>query len=152
MIEYVDKIFVSQEKIKEIRKLLSSYKHIFVEVHKEKVISEILNAYKFKKPLTSIEIDDKHSGEKEEFVDKLRERFYVLNVFNGDNSCGTIYVSRFKTIIKVVDMFTKSGYSLDYHADLFGILFGYDLENVAGYIIDRNLDDMIKIRDDEINN
>lgn len=94
----------------------------------------VRDAYRLTKPLTGLEIYGVPTVEVEELVAVLDAHFHVdVNRHNADEDedfSGVVYVSRFRTLPRVA---AEYGLSDTKHTDLAGVLFGYDLPDVADY-------------------
>lgn len=115
--------------LKEILK----HEEIFDDLDKDVPKKDILDTYKFEKPLTCLGCLALRQQIKE-FVDSMREFFFVGVKPSGVPNHWFVFLSRFRTLIRI---------AIDYEipedktADLNGILFGYPISSVIGYCITR---------------
>lgn len=100
----------------------------------------ILATYKLVKPVCLVEMPNGPSNKKRAMrFSKSMERFFFVHL---DDDGYSMYLSRFKTLIDVVEAYGKD---MQRYPDLEGILFGYSPSNVFGYIENSNAyNDIIK--------
>jgi len=103
--------------------------------------NSIMQAYRFRKPLTSIEIDGVRDGMVNDFKREL-DGFFLVECIEDEKKSetslfsGNIFISRYKHVFDfAIKLFREYGGKLDQVADLFGILFGYPAEEVARYCL-----------------
>lgn len=93
----------------------------------------VRDAYTLAKPLSGLEIYGTPQQDVDEFVDVLDEFFHLsktrYDAPDGEFS-GVLYISRFKTLPEVATEYNLSDTT---NTDLAGVLFGYDLPDVATY-------------------
>jgi len=118
---------VSNESIRKLYMILNNYnetlRYVVFKGHTQ--LDLILMAFRLEKPVTSIELYPESDSLLSGLEEDLSEFFFV---YRDDK---ILYVSRFRTLIEVIE--NQDGLS-DSNADLAGILFGFSPENVAGYI------------------
>lgn len=97
--------------------------------------SELMSCYHLEKPVTMLEvvaateyIDD--------LAEQLKEYFYICviqgsGIDSEDGNYHQLYISRFRSLIDVAENFLDE--TVDNRADLAGIMFGYEPNDVAGY-------------------
>ncbi len=135
-------VFVSKERIKKLEKVLANYPDILSEFE---IKEQIIKAFKFEKPLTSIEVEGENKEKVAQLMEELEEFFFVgKTYFESDSQdlgySGLIFVSRFKNLFEVaMNYANKHNGLLDEFADLSGILFGYSCEEVANYCSEERL-------------
>ena len=131
-----------EERIKKLEKVLANYPDILSEF---RIKEQILKAFKFEKPLTSIEIE---SGDKEKVAQLLEELdnfFFTGRIYFEPDSqesafSGLLFISRFKNLFDAAMNYAKKHNGLlDEFADLSGILFGYSSKEVAEYCSEERL-------------
>jgi len=101
-----------------------------------------LETFTFGKPLTSVEVDDMKSKRALQFIEDLKEFFFVTYDLNE------IHISRFRTLCDVAigklgqekEKFKLS----DRNADLAGIFYGYSLGQIVQYCFKEGLHHLIK--------
>lgn len=113
---------------------------------REQVEHDILAAYRVEKPLSYVIIRTTSPERRDEMIEGLGEYFFVETksregsvesapTHEGEDTetehevWTDVYVSRFKHLPEVA----KEYLSGNEYSDLGGVLFGYDLKNVAGY-------------------
>jgi len=133
---------ISEERIKKLEKILSNYPDILSEF---KIRNQIIKAFKFEKPLTSLELYDKNIQKVAQFMEMMEDFFFVGKTYFESESqefgfSGLIFVSRFKNVFNVAINYAKKHKSLlDEFADLSGILYGYSSKEVADYCSEERL-------------
>ncbi len=133
---------VSEERIKKLEKILANYPDILSEL---RIKDQIIKAFKFEKPLTSIELYDKEPERIEKFLEDLEDFFFIGQVpFFAESQestfSGLIFLSRFRNLFDVaMNYANKHNGLLDEFADLSGILYGYPSEEVARYCSEERL-------------
>lgn len=133
---------ISEERIKKLEKVLANYPDILSEYG---IKNQITKAFKFEKPLASIELYDKKIQKVEQFMEEMEDFFFVGNThFESESQefgfSGLIFVSRFKTVFDVAINYARKHKSLlDEFADLSGILFGKSPKEVAQYCSEERL-------------
>ena len=114
-----------------LKKVIKKYNKIFEEIGIGKLI---LKAYRLEKPLTGIEIYGASVSDVRQLVRELKKYFYVVkspdSEIKNNKFYGTIYVSRFKTLIQLASRVPLT----DRVADLAGIIYGYKPKEIAKYI------------------
>lgn len=138
---------VSIEKVMRLEGVLAKYPDILLN-YKERKNPEvypnvlILETFKFEKPLTSVEVDDMKSKRALQFIEDLKEFFFVT--YDDDE----IHISRFKTLCDVaIGKFEREGKKInlsDRNADLAGLFYGYSLKQIVQYCFKRELYHLIK--------
>ena len=129
-------IIVREERIKALEKVLANYPDLLSEFG---IKDQILQAFKFKKPLTSIEIDTEDNEKVVQLMEELENYFFVDHVYFEPDSqvfvfSGIIFVSRFKNLFDIAMNYANEYNGLlDEFADLSGILCGISSEEVAEY-------------------
>lgn len=113
---------------------------------REQVEHDMLAAYRVEKPLSYVIIRTTSPEQRDEIIEGLGEYFFVEtksreesvkdartheeeDVETEHGVWTDVYVSRFKHLPEVA----KEYLSGNEYSDLGGVLFGYDLKNVAGY-------------------
>jgi len=135
-------VIISEERIKKLEKILSNYPDILSEFGLK---NQIIKAFKFEKPLASLELYDKNTQKLAQFMEDMEDFFFVGNThFESESQefgfSGLIYVSRFKNVFDVAINYAKKHKSLlDEFADLSGILFGKTTKEVAQYCSEERL-------------
>ena len=133
---------ISEERIRKLEKVLLNYSDILSEFE---VKEQIIKAFKFEKPLTSIEVDSEDNEKIVQFMKELEKFFFVGHIYFEPDSkefgfSGLIFVSRFKNLFDVaLNYANKHNGLLDGFADLAGILYGYSSEEVAEYCSEKRL-------------
>ena len=92
--------FVSEERIKKLEKILDNYPDILGEFG---IKDQIIKAFKFEKPLTSIEVDSEDNKKVVQFMKEMENFFFVGHSYFEPDSrefgfSGLIFVSRFKNV------------------------------------------------------
>ena len=129
-------VIISEERVKNLVRVLTSYSDILNEFG---IKDQIIKAFKFEKPLTSIEIECENMRKVEKFMDELKNYFFVGHVYFEPDSeqfefSGLIFISRFKNLFDVAMNYAKKHNGLlDEFADLSGILFGFSPQEVLEY-------------------
>ena len=135
-------VIISEERIKKLEKVLTNYPDILSEFGIKK---QIIEAFKFEKPLASLEIYDKNTQKVSQFMEDIEDFFFVGNTYFESESqefefSGLIFVSRFKNVFDVAINYAKKHKSLlDEFADLSGIFFGKSPKEVAQYCSEERL-------------
>lgn len=135
-------IIISTERIKKLEKVLVNYPDILSEFG---IKDQIITAFKFEKPLTSIEIDCGNNEKVVQFMKEMENFFFVGHIYFKPDSqefgfSGLILVSRFKNLFDVaLNYVNEHNGLLDEFADLSGILCGYLSEEVAEYCLEERL-------------
>ena len=130
------KIEIEKEKVENLGKVLKRYEGLFAEARPDVVTLDVVKAYRFEKPLTSIEIYDRKAESVRQFMKALEEYFFVSPTTDsisddiGSQFEGLVFVSRFKTLVEVAVEY--EGLS-DAVGDLAGVLYGYPLKSIASY-------------------
>ena len=133
---------INEARIKKLEKILANYPDILSEFG---IREQVLKSFKFEKTLTSIEIE---AGDKEkvtEFIEGLKDFFFVDQTsFESDSQdlgfSGLIIISRFKKVFDAAMSYvSKHNGLLDKFADLSGILFGYSCKAVVEYCSNERL-------------
>lgn len=159
------KVVINENKVNALKHLLEEY-----QVAQEDA-QNALNTYQFKKPLTEIELYGMNPELAREFIEKIRHFFFV-HIRSGviipedfeDAENGlisycfyTVYVSRFRTLIDITQQITQQTKLNTEVADLWGLLYGYDLKDIAEFCLSPkpedipNTTDRIKQDDDDPN-
>ena len=131
-------VIISEERVKNLVRVLSSYSDILSEFG---IKDQIIKTFKFEKPLTSIEFEGENMEKVEQFMEELRNYFLVGHVYFESDSdqlefSGLVFLSRFKNLFNVaMNYANKHNGLLDEFADLSGILFGYSSKEVAKYCL-----------------
>ena len=127
---------ISEERIKKLEKVLAYYPDILSEFE---IKDQIIKAFKFEKPLTSIEVDSEDNEKVIQFMKEMEDFFFVGHIYFEPNSrefgfSGLIFISRFKNLFDVAMKYANEHNGLlDEFADLSGILFGSSFKEVAEY-------------------
>ena len=122
--------------------ILANYPNILNEFE---IKEQIIKAFKFEKPLTSIEVDTEDNEKAVQFMEELENYFFVGHIYFEPDSkefgfSGLILVSRFKNPFDVAMNYAKKHNGLlDEFADLLGILCGISFEEVAEYCLKARL-------------
>lgn len=113
---------------------------------REQVEHDMLAAYRVEKPLSYVIIRTTSQERRDKIIEALGEYFFVETKSRGESVKEApthewqdaekehgvwtdVYVSRFRHLPEVA----KEYLSGNEYSDLGGVLFGYDLKNVAGY-------------------
>jgi parallel beta-helix repeat protein len=123
----------ASEKSKKLIRIIETYSDLFSEGGIENLI---LKTYLFQKTFTSIEIFRNDHRRTEEFIDELREFFFVGYVpyAKAPRNSGQVLISRFKHIFEVGLEYMKRCEGIhDFFSDLFGLLFEYSSREIAQY-------------------
>ena len=135
-------VFVRKEKVNRLEEVLANYPDILSEFE---IKEQIIKAFKFEKPLTSIEVDSEDNEKVVQFMKEMEDFFFVGHIYFEPDSqefefSGLIVVSRFKNLFDVAMNYAKKHNGLlDEFADLSGILFGYSPLEVAEYCLEERL-------------
>lgn len=135
-------VIINEERIKKLEKVLTNYPEILSEFG---IKEHIIKAFKFEKPITSIEIESEDKEKVAQFMKEMENFFYVDHIYFEPDSqefgfTGLIFVSRFKNLFDVAINYAKKHKGLlDEFADLSGILFGYSPLEVAEYCSEERL-------------
>ena len=135
---------ISNEKVVRLEEVLTKYPDLLLNYKEGDVYPDvlILETFKFEKPLTSIEIDDMKSKRALQFIEDLKEFFFVNYNLNE------IYISRFRTLCNVaigkLGKRRKKVKFSDKFADLAGIFYGYSPKQIVQYCFKEGLYHLIK--------
>ena len=135
-------VLIDEERIKTLEEVLANYPDILSEFG---IKDHILKAYKFEKPITSIEIESENTEKVTQLMEELEDFFFVGHIYFEPDSrefgfSGLIFISRFKNLFDVVMKYANEHNGLlDEFADLSGILFGYSTKKVAEYCSEERL-------------
>ena len=127
---------INEKRVKRLERILANYSDILSEFG---IKEQIIKAYSFEKPLTSIEVYSEDNDRVEQFVKELENFFFVGRTYFEPDSqefgfSGLIFISRFKNLLDVVLNYANDHNGLlDKFADLSGIIFGYSSEEVVKY-------------------
>ena len=127
---------ISEERIKKLENVLANYPDILSEFE---IKEQIIKAFKFEKPLTSIELEGENKEKVAQLMEELENFFFTGHIYFEPDSqefgfTGLILISRFKNLFDVaMNYANKHNGLLDEFADLSGILFGYSPKEVAKY-------------------
>ena len=133
---------ISEERIKKLEKVLANYPDILSEFG---IKEQIIKAFKFEKPLTSIELEGENNEKVSQLMKELEKFFFTGHIYFEPDSqefafSGLIFISRFKNLFDVAMNYAKKHNGLlDEFADLSGILFGYSSKEVAEYCLEERL-------------
>ena len=131
-----------EERIKKLEKVLANYPDILSEFE---IKEQIIKAFKFEKPLTSIELEGENKEKVAQLMEELENFFFTGRIYFEPDSqesafSGLIFISRFKNLFDAAMNYAKKHNGLlDEFADLSGILFGYSSEEVAEYCLKERL-------------
>ena len=138
---------ISYEKVRQLEEVLAKYPDILLK-YKERKYPDvypdvlILETFRLEKPLTSVEIDDLNSKRVLQFIEDLRNFFFVTYKRNE------IHISRFRTLCDVaIGKLGEKGEEVrlsDRYADLAGLFYGYSLKQIVQYCFKRELYHLIK--------
>ncbi len=129
-------VMISEGRIKKLEKVLVNYPTLLSEFE---IKEQIINAFKFEKPLTSIEIESENREKIVQFTVELKKFFFVGQIYFEPDSkefgfSGLIFISRFKNLLDVAMNYAKKHNGLlDEFADLSGIFSGKSSKEVAEY-------------------
>ncbi len=128
-------VIISEERIKKLENVLANYPDMLSEFG---IKQQIIKAFKFEKPLTSIELYSEKNEKIAKFIEELEDYFYVGHVHFTESRdteiSGLIFISRFKNLFDVaINYANQHKCMLDEFADLSGILYGYSSKEVAEY-------------------
>ena len=133
-------ILINKERIKKLKKVLANYPDILSEFE---IKEQIIKAFKFEKPITSIEIDSENTEKVVQFMKEMENFFFVDHIsFEPDSQefgfSGLILISRFKNLFDVAMNYAiKHNGLLD---DLAGfLLLNYPPLEIAQYCFDERL-------------
>ena len=133
---------ISEERIKKLEKVLANYPDILSEFE---IKEQIIKAFKFEKPLTSIELEGENKENVAQLMKELENFFFTGHIYFEPDSqeltfSGLIFISRFKNLFHAAMNYAKKHNGvLDEFADLSGIVFGYSSEEVAEYCSEERL-------------
>ena len=142
-------VIISGERIKNLEKVLAKYPDILSEFE---IKEQIIKAFKFEKPLTSIELEGENKEKVAQLMKELEIFFFTGHIYFEPDSqefsfSGLILISRFKNLFDTALKYAKKHNGLlDEFADLSGILFGYSSIKVAKFCSEERLKkyDLIK--------
>ena len=129
-------VFVSKEKVNRLEEVLANFPDILSEFE---IKEQIIKAFKFEKPLTSIELEGENKEKVAQLMEELENFFFTGHIYFEPDSqefgfTGLILISRFKNLFDVaMNYANKHNGLLDEFADLSGFLFGYSSKEVAEY-------------------
>ena len=135
-------VIINEERIKKLEKILANYPDILSEFE---IKEQIIKAFKFEKPLTSIELEGENREKVAQLIEELENFFFTGHIYFEPDSqefafSGLIFISRFKNIFDAAMNYAKKHNGLlDEFADLSGILFGYSSKEVADYCSEERL-------------
>jgi len=135
-------VFVRKEKVNRLEEVLANYPDILSEFE---IKEQIIKAFKFEKPLTSIEIEGENKEKVAQLIEELENFFFTGRIYFEPDSqesafSGLIFISRFKNLFDAAMNYAKKHNGLlDEFADLSGILFGYSSKEVAEYCLEERL-------------
>ena len=135
-------VFVSKEKVNRLEEVLANYPDILNEFE---IKEQIINAFKFKKSLASIELEGENKEKVAQLMEELENFFFTGRIYFEPDSqefafSGLIFISRFKNLFDAaMNYANKHNGLLDEFADLSGILFGYSPKEVAEYCSEEKL-------------
>ena len=135
-------VFVSKEKVNRLEEVLANYPDILSEFE---IKEQIIKAFKFEKPLTSIELEGEDKEKVAQLIEELENFFFTGHIYFEPDSqesafSGLIFISRFKNLFDAAMNYAKKHNGLlDEFADLSGILFGYSSKEVAEYCSEERL-------------
>lgn len=140
-------------KLPDLERDLYEYEKLFKSLDFKAVISDVYGAYIGKKPVSSIDLSNVKLNDVVLFIDQMDAYFFVevLNVSESDEFfAGTIYISRFKNIVKIALKSVESNY-FEWKkegdrelADLDGLLHGKTPEEIYDYCVEQGLLHLIK--------
>ena len=126
---------MTTEGIEELKRILNNYSDLFEDGYTEK---HVLEAYKFKKPVTGIEFTTKDKRRVKELTNELKEFFFVEYLHIKKQHF--ILVSRFRYIIRVAKKYIKKCKGCyDKCADILGLIFGYHSEEIPEYCLQERM-------------
>ncbi len=134
--------FVSKEKVNRLEEVLANYPNILSEFE---IKEQIIKAFKFEKPLTSIELEGENKEKVAQLMEELENFFFTGRIYFEPDSqesafSGLLFISRFKNLFDAAMNYAKKHNGvLDEFADLSGILFGYSSKEVAEYCSEERL-------------
>jgi len=135
-------VIIDEERIKKLEKVLANYPDILSEFE---IKEQIIKAFKFEKPLTSIEFEGENKEKVALLMEELENFFFTGRIYFEPDSqesafSGLIFISRFKNLFEAAMNYAKKHNGLlDEFADLSGILFGYSSKEVADYCSEQRL-------------
>ena len=135
-------VFVSKEKVNRLEEVLANFPDILSEFE---IKEQIIKAFKFEKPLTSIEFEGENKEKVAQLIEELENFFFTDHIYFEPDSqesvfSGLIFISRFKNLFDAAMNYAKKHNGLlDEFADLSGILFGYSPKEVADYCSEERL-------------
>ena len=137
------KDFVREERLKQLKEVLEGYSELLTK--EGEIKDQMINAFIFKKPLTSIELFNEDSKVVHKFMEELESFFLVAHALYEDGLGLEIFVSRNKDFLDTMKYhvsknqkehggFLSRGF-LDEIADISGLLFGYSPQDVARHCL-----------------
>lgn len=135
-------VIISEERIKKLEKVLAKYPDILSEFE---IKEQIIKAFKFEKPLTSIEFEGENKEKVGQLMEEFENFFFTGCIYFEPDSqeftfSGLIFISRFKNLFDAaMNYANKHNGLLDEFADLSGILFGYSVKDVVEYCSEERL-------------
>ena len=135
-------ILIKEERIKKLENVLANYPDILSEFE---IKEQIIKAFKFEKPLTSIELEGENKEKVAQLMEELENFFFTGHIYFEPDSqestfSGLIFISRFNNLFDAAMNYAKKHNGLlDEFADLSGILFGYSSKEVAEYCLEERL-------------
>ncbi len=135
-------VIIKEEEVKKLEKVLVKYPKILSEFE---IKEQIINVFKFEKPLTSIELEGENKEKVTQLMEELENFFFTGRIYFEPDSqefafSGLIFISRFKNLFEAAMNYAKKHNGLlDEFADLSGILFGYSSKEVAEYCLEERL-------------
>jgi len=138
---------ISYEKVRQLEEVLAKYPDILLKYKERKnpdVYPDvlILETFRLEKPLTSVEIGDLNSERVLQFIEDLKNFFFVTRKGNE------VHISRFRTLCDVaIGKLGKKGEEVrlsDKYADIAGLFYGYSLKQIVQYCFKKELYHLIK--------
>lgn len=125
---------IKEDRIKQLKSIIKNYPEISNEYE------AIIDAFKFKKPSTSIELYNKPIQRVLEIMKELERFFFVAHIHIRKNSEDLIFISRCAN----TPMFAKESARrfkgfFDGYADISGLLTGYSSEEITNYCAKKRL-------------
>jgi hypothetical protein len=136
---------INDSKIRRLNQILSKYKNIFKDGNTER---EVLEAFKFEKPATSIEFRNGDSKKIQSLIDELEELFFVSHAYippdkERQTSQDVIFVSRIEYLDEILKYFTeKFEGNYDAFAGVAGLLLKYSPKEIAPYCTSERMKDL----------